>query len=232
MVSLRNHQSEMDLQRRKQIVVRSIVSLGLCGLLLITQPGCLGLFANLVNATGASRIKPVCSELEKSRVVVVALTEESIYRDDVSARILGRNVRQWLGTEVKDIELVREDKIADWRDRNGWDTMDFVAMGRELEADKVLIVQVGDLSLRDGATLYRGNANVVTTVYNTETGNEVFQSEIEEFRYPQNSGVYTNETTETRFRKLYLGILAKRVSRQFYPYDRNDDFALDAITSR
>ncbi|MCS7471115.1 hypothetical protein NZK35_31040 [Stieleria sp. ICT_E10.1] len=214
---------------------RLVASLGLTAvacILVSTQAGCLGLLSNLIHASGADKVPAAYEGLEDSRVAVVTLTENSQYSDDVSARILGRNVMQWLSKEVDDIELIREDKIANWRDTHGWDQVEFAEIGRGVDAEKVLAIEVMNLKLRDGATLYRGHADVRITVIDAKTGEELFTRDIDDFTYPNTAGVYTNETTEARFRKLYLGILGKRVARQFYPYDAHEDFALDSIIAR
>ncbi|KAA5544484.1 hypothetical protein FYK55_09140 [Roseiconus nitratireducens] len=200
--------------------------------LLATQSGCLGLAANLIHAAGGDKAPAAYEGLEESRVAVVTLTENSQFSDDPSARILGRNVTQLLKQQIKDIEIVREDKIANWRDTHGWDQLEFAEIGRGVDADKVLAIEVANLKLRDGATLYRGRADVVITVVDAKTGEQLYRSEMEEFTYPTTAGQYTSETTESRFQKLYLGVLAKRVARQFYPYDPRDDFALDSIVAR
>ncbi|WP_182866306.1 hypothetical protein [Stieleria mannarensis] len=214
---------------------RLVASLGLTAVvcvLLSSQTGCLGLLSNLIHASGADKTPAAYDGLEESRVAVVTLTENSQFSDDISARILGRNVMQWLAKEVDDIELVRDDKIANWRDTHGWDQIEFAEIGRGVDAEKVLAIEVTNLKLRDGATLYRGRADVHISVIDAKTGDELFSRDIDDFTYPNTAGVYTNETTEARFRKLYLGILGKRIARQFYPYDRHEDFALDSIIAR
>jgi hypothetical protein len=60
----------------------------------------------------------------------------------------------------------------------------------------------------------------------------LYTSDLEEFTYPSTGGQYANETTEAKFRRLYLGILGKRVARQFFKYDPREDFALDSIIAR
>jgi len=209
-----------------------LLAAAVTGTLLLTQPGCLGLLSNLMHAAGANKVPAAYEGLEKSRVAVVTITENGQFGDDVAARILGRNVSQWLQQEVHGIDLVREDKIANWRDTHGWDHIEYQEIGRGVDADKVLAIEVTDLKLRDGATLYRGTANVRIAVIDAKSGKELYGADIDEFTYPTTAGVYTNETTETRFRKLYLGILAKRIARRFYPYDPRDDFALDSIIAR
>ncbi len=214
---------------------KSTASLGLMIVLVLlvsTQTGCLGLVSNLMHAAGADKVPAAYEGLEKSRVAIVTVTENGQFTDDISARILTRNVAQWLGTNVNKIELVREDKISNWRDTHGWDQIDFVEIGRGVDAEKVLGIEVSNLKLQDGATLYRGRADVITTVVDVESGEEVYHSELDEFTYPVSAGQYTSETTESRFRKLYLGILAKRIARQFYPFDAHEDFALDSIVAR
>lgn len=202
------------------------------GTLLATQPGCLGLLSNLIHASGADKVPAAYEGLEDSKVAVVTITENGQFGDDITARILGRNVSQWLAQEVDDLNLVREDKIANWRDTHGWDHIEYAEIGRGVGADKVLAIEVTNLKLRDGATLYRGSADVQIRVIDSKTGDQLYGSTIDEFTYPTTAGVPTPETTESRFRKLYLGILAKRVARKFYPYDARDDFALDSIIAR
>lgn len=214
---------------------RLFASLGLTAIaciLISTQAGCLGLLSNLIHASGADKVPAAYKGLEESRVAVVTLTENSQFSDDISARILGRNVMQWLASEVDDIELIREDKIANWRDTHGWDQVEFAEIGRGVDAEKVLAIEVTNLKLRDGATLYRGHADVHISVIDAKTGDELYSRDLEDFTYPTTAGVYTNETTEARFRKLYLGILGKRIARQFYPFDAHEDFALDSIIAR
>jgi hypothetical protein len=226
----------MGLDQPRAWKTRSRISAGVIVVAIIatmlTQPGCLGLLSNLMHAAGANKVPAAFEGLEKSRVAVVTITENGQFGDDVAGRILGRNVSQWLAQEVDDIELVREDQIANWRDTHGWDVIEYAEIGRGVDADKVLAIEVTDLKLRDGATLYRGSANVHVAVIDAKTGQELFHSDIDEFTYPTTAGVYTNETTEVRFRKLYLGILAKRIARKFYAYDARDDFALDSIIAR
>ena len=214
---------------------RSIASLAMTTVacvLLVAQAGCLGLVSNLIHATGADKTPAAYEGLEDSRVAVVTMTENSQFSDDVAARILGRNVTQWLSKEVDDIELIREDKVANWRDTHGWDQVEFAEIGRGVDAQKVLAIEVTNLKLRDGATLYRGHADVHISVIDAKSGDELFTRDIDDFTYPVTAGVYTNETTEAGFRKLYLGILAKRIARQFYPYDAHEDFALDSMIAR
>ena len=197
-------------------------------IVLLSQAGCLGMAANLMNVVKGHTVKAEFEGLESQRVAVVTLTDSSQYSDDASARILSRLVSEILLREVKDIELVREDEVQQWRDRNGWDAIEFIDIGKGVKADKVVAIEMTDLRLRDGATLYRGRAAVTTTVYDVKSGKTEFRKHLDEFTYPETAGQYTSETTEARFRTLYLSVLAARISRWFHSYDYSDTVAMDA----
>lgn len=209
---------------------RRALGLSLVSLLCAANSGCMGLAlaANVINAVKGYTVDAEFKGLREKRVAVVTLTDSSQYSDDASARILSRRIGDILRTEVKDIELVREDEVQQWRDRNGWDAVEFLDIGRGVKADKVLGVELTNLKLRDGATLYRGRATVTVTVYDVESGALEFRKHLDEFTYPESAGQYTSETTESRFRSLYLSVLAARISRFFHPYDFSDTVAMDA----
>lgn len=195
---------------------------------LVMQSGCLGLAANMVNMVRGHSVKAEFPGLEGKRVAVVTITDSSQYSDDAAARILSRRISDILNEQVKDIRLVREDEVQQWRDRNGWDAIEFLDIGRGVKADKVLGIEMTGLRLRDGATLYRGRSSVTATVYDIATDTVEFRRHLDDFTYPTSAGMYTTETTEAKFRTLYLGVLAARIARHFHSYDFSDTVALDA----
>lgn len=197
--------------------------------LLVIPTGCIGLAANLMNAVRGYTVKAQYNGLEGKRVAIVTLTDSSQYSDDVAGRLLSQRVSDRLQMELKkNIKLVREDEVQQWRDRNGWDALEFIDIGRGVKADKVVGIEMLNLRLRDGATLYRGRADVTVTVYDTESGDMEFRRTLTDFTYPTNAGQYTSETTEFKFRNLYLGMLADQIARYFHNYDHTDTVALDA----
>ena len=189
--------------------------------------GCSGL-ATVMHAVGVDQIPADYKGLRDSTVAVITLTDSSQYSNDVASRELSRFVGGILTKEVKGIQLVREDKIEQWRDVNGWDSLDFDTIGQEIGAEKVLGIEVANLRLREGSTLYRGRADVVINVIDAETGNVEYTRTLDEFTYPNVAGQYTSETTESKFRKLYLKMLAEEISRSFHPYDLTDRIAADS----
>ncbi len=197
---------------------------------LAATSGCFApLISNLMHVTGADMIKPEYAGLNEQTVAIVTQTEHTAFGVDPVAALLSRKVGQRLLAGGKEIVLVRDQKIDVWRDANGYDSGDLVAMGKEVEADKVVQIVLDDLRLRDGATLYRGRANATITVYDVATGTEVYRRDVDEFTFPTSAGMYTSETTEARFTKLYLSQLATHIGRLFHPYDFSDTIAADGI---
>lgn len=193
----------------------------------LLQLGCSSL-ATVMHAVGVDMIPAEYDGLKDRSVAVVTISDSSQYANDVTSRELSRFVSEILTKKVKGIQLVREDKIEQWRDVNGWDSLDFDTIGKGVGAQRVLGIELANLRLRDGATLYRGRADIVVNVIDSETGNIEYTRTLEEFTYPNVAGQYTSETTEARFRKLYLRMLAEEICRSFHRYDLTDRFAADS----
>ncbi|MEM6363034.1 MAG: hypothetical protein AAF745_01305 [Planctomycetota bacterium] len=211
---------------------RSLVC-GCLSLLLSLNSGCLGLLSNFMHTIGADRVPAEFDGLNDCKVAIVTRTDSSEFSDDVVARLLTRKVGDRLRTELDDAEFVRDDDVQTHLDRHGYDASDLQSIGIAVGADKVLGIDVTELSLREGATLFRGRANARITIVDVATGSELFGKDIDEYTYPRTAGQYTTETTEPRFRKLYLEMLADQIARTFHPYDFHETVALDgAIASQ
>ncbi|TWU49672.1 hypothetical protein [Rubripirellula reticaptiva] len=213
------------LARRRFFQAAALASVGAVSLV---QTGCLGLASNLMHAVGMDMIPAEYEGFEGSTVAIITLTDSSQYSNDVAARDLSRRVGEVFMKKVKKCQLVREDLVEQWRDEHGMDSVDYQAIGKGVEAEKVLVIDMHDLRLRDGATLYRGRADVSLRVFDVETGNLVYSKSMDEYMYPTSTGQHTSETTETRFRKLYLSMLANEIGRSFHPYDLNERIAIDS----
>ena len=195
---------------------------------LLTQPGCLGLVANLAHAVGADKVPAEYKGLKDQKVAVVTVSDSSPYAEDRSARSLNDLVTEILNREIKDIEVIRSEKIDDWRDRNGWDEADYVAIGKGVGATRVLAIELSGLRLREGPNLYRGHADVSVEVIDVATGDREYRKTIEDFTFPRNAAQDAGNVSESKFRRMYLAMVARQVTRLFHSYDLTDDFALDS----
>jgi hypothetical protein len=198
------------------------------GVLSLSQLGCIQFAANMVNAIRGDAVPAEYEGFEKQRVAVYTISDTGRYTEDVAARLLTRKVSEILLDKVKDIRLVRETEIGQWRDTQGYNEIDAVNLGRGVKADKVLSIELMRLRLLDGQTMYRGHADVNISVYDVESGSLEFRRSLEDYTYPAMAGLPVTESSEERFRRLYLDMLAERVARHFFPYDFRDSVAADA----
>jgi hypothetical protein len=182
-----------------------------------------------MHAAGMNMVPAEYEGLNDSTVAIVTMTDSSQYTNDSAARDLSRRVGAVLTTEGKDVTLVREDLVQQYRDTHGYETDNFAEIGKEVGADKVLVIEMTDLSLRDGATLFQGSADIHLQVVDVETGNAVYQEDIDQYTFPKSTGQHTSETTEKRFRKLYLTMLSAEIGRRFRPFDPTETVAQDVL---
>ena len=163
----------------------------------VLQTGCLGLASNLMHAVGMDMIPPEYEGFEEQTVAVITISDSSSYTRDQKSAELSTFVGRILTQKIKDIKVVRDDKVSHWRDTNGWDSLDFSEIGEGVEADKVLGIELSNFSLRDGPTLYCGTSDVTISVIDVATGDLEFSKSLEEYRYPTMAGQHTSETTES-----------------------------------
>lgn len=230
-MSLKRPASNLDSQHKWAKTSIKVAFLALLICIALLAAGC-GMMSNLIHASGADMEPAKYKGLKDATVAIVTVTDSSQYSDDVVARELSQRIGVILTQKVDDVKLVRADKIRQWRDVNGWDSIDFHSIGKGVKAEKVLGIEVTGMKLREGSTLYRGRADVNVKVIDVETGTVNFEQQLDEFIYPKMAGQSTTETTESRFRKLYLNMLAQEIGRNFHRYDAIDRIALDSFIAR
>jgi hypothetical protein len=215
---------------RRQIL-KGLSAIGLLALLLCGSPGCVRLAANLVNAIQGSDRPAEYNGFEKQRVAIVCGTDKGLSTDATSALLTGY-VHMALNTNVKKIELVRQDEVEQWLDAHGWTESDYVEIGKAVKADKLLAIDVSNMTVKDGATLFRGQCDIAVTVYDiADNGSIVYRKQIPEFTFPKMGGPTIADTTEPKFKNLFVTIIAKKVAGLFYPVDPTSDYAIDATAN-
>src|SRR5687768_164947 len=185
---------------RSNCRIRTFVAAGLLFILVTANTGCVGFLAQLGYWTGGNLVPAEFDGLEGERVAVVCVSSNAAYGVGVEAELLSRGVDSILKENVEKIDIVGQDEIADWVDKNDWDEIDYREVGQGVKADKVVAIGISDFRLYEGQTLYRGRANVKVTVFDMKDGGkEVFRRQLPEVRFP-NAGVYhSSETSETAF---------------------------------
>jgi hypothetical protein len=166
--------------------------------------------------------------LKGKRVAVICRPVTSLhFRDSSVSRDLAKQVGLVLERNVHKIELVDQRDAFEWADENNWD--EYVEIGKALDADMVVGLDLEEFSLYQGQTLYQGKANLKIMVYDVARGKEpVFERNLPQAVYPPNAAIPAGEKPEPQFRRQFVNHLAQLIARHFYDHDASVDFASDS----
>jgi hypothetical protein len=207
---------------------RLLLLLAAAGLFAAT-PGC-GTLATLAYwIKGGDRAPAKFAGLKGKRVAVICLDTHSLGGPGSEADAIAKAVGLTLGTNVTDIEVVRQSEVADWIDNQSGDLTDYRDVGRGVKADMVVGIDLLSFNLHEGQTLLKGRARVGVKVYDMSKGNGelAYESAPKEIAWPQNGARHVTEN-EANFRAIFIHTLAQQVARDFYSYEIIDEFAQDA----
>ena len=196
----------------------------------LAATGCLARIpAHLMWVMKGQTVAAECDQLKGKKVAVVCVSRSSGFGPGTAAQRLAFNVENLLAENVKDIEIISQDDIADWVDHHGPDEADYYRdIGRGVAADMVVGIDLEQFSLHEGQTLYRGRADVTTNVYDmSQNGKVIFRRHLPEFTYPQTGGLSSTSVPSKKFANLFLHMLSKQIAQQFYAYDFMDSFGSD-----
>ncbi len=194
---------------RIEIVARKYVCFALMLALFVPLVGCVGMIANLMHVAGVDMVPAAFPGLAEHRVAVVCVSNSDFFGPTSTASELGRRITRLLGSKVSKIEVIEQQQIEDWIDQNNWDSVDFRAIGKGVDAQMVVAVDVHSFSLHEGKTMYKGRADVEVVVYDmTQGGKAVFSQSPKQVQYPNSGGVYTTEISERQFRQRFLDFVA------------------------
>jgi hypothetical protein len=203
------------------------IALGLaaCGL---SAGGCQSALVTALWLAKGTSLPAEFSGLKGKKVAVVCRPLADLkYRDTSVAKDLARQLGILLGRNVPKIEVIDHRKVEQWTDENTWD--EYTEIGKALEADMVLGVDLQEFSIYQGQTLYQGKAIVSVGVYDCADGSQpVFERELPQTVYPPNAQIPTSDKLEVEFRREFVRVLADQIGRHFYAHDPNDDYAMDA----
>jgi hypothetical protein len=171
-----------------------------------------------------------CKVLDGKRVAVVCRPVTSLqYRNSGVARDLAKNVGQLLTKNCKKVEIVPPREIAQWADENSWE--EYIEIGRAVNADYVVGIDLEEFGLYQGQTLYQGKANCSLVVYDVKKGGEpVYEKSLPQTLFPPTGGIAASEKPEAQFRRQFLFMLSEQLARHFYDHDPTSDFAADSTS--
>ncbi len=199
--------------------------------LIVSQGTGCGLFAQVQYWMYGYKVDPKFNGLEEKKIAIVCVSADSVAPND-EAFTLANTIGTILGANVKGCEVIPQSRIADWMDKNDWDQVDYGDVGRGVEADMVIGIDLESFSIKEGQTLLKGRSDVRVRVLDMAKNGDVVYGPIDKQKtFPENAARHITES-EANFRKLFIYQLAQAISHDFYPYDRIEDFAVDtAINS-
>jgi hypothetical protein len=207
----------------------TFLMLATVALLIVASTGCMGAMSQLMYVIKGHQIDPAYPGLVGKRVAVVCVSDASAYGPDTLTYTVAQAVSIRLSQSVDEIEVVSPGKIENWIDQNGWNESEFVELGKGIDADIVLAIEVASYSIHEGSTMYKGRADITATVYDIEKNGQVpFVYGPKHFAFPEN-GRPAIQTSEREFEALYLAQLTINLTNQFAPHDKLESFANDAI---
>ena len=150
----------------------------------------------------------------------------SQYRNPTVPKDIARGVSRLLRQNVPKIEVIDQRKVEEWMDNNAWD--EYAEVGKALDADLIMGVDLESFSIYEAQTLYKGRANVNVKVVDCHTGETIVEKPLPQSVYPPNAVKTTDEMQEAEFRREFVGVLTDQIARHFYSHDPRAYFAADA----
>lgn len=211
---------------------RTIAAL-LAFLALVPSTGCLHLLlaSGIYLWEGGNMVPAECDALQQKRVVVVCRPPvSSEYRHAGASSSVAKQVGALLAEHVRGIEVVNPSEVDAWIDERDWN--DSKELGRAVDADVVLHIELHHFELFKGQTLFQGNSSVTLSVHDMEDGGKlVWERDLAEVLFPVNSGI-PRDKSEKRFQQEYVAVLSTEIAKHFYRHDPNASFAMDALANR
>jgi hypothetical protein len=130
--------------------------------------------------------------------------------------------------KVRRSRVIGQHEVARWIDENAW--VDYPTLGKSLDADLVVGVDLEQFRLHEGSTLYRGRATARVRVFDVATKEVLFEKRFDDFSFPANSAIPATDRSEPEFRGMFLQMLSQKISRCFHAYESREVFAEDSLT--
>lgn len=212
---------------RTHSIARAVVLMGF-PLFLATSAGCT-LLSQVVMTLQDRRVPAKFEGLEGKKVAVVCLDAHTLRVPGGEAEALARALGRELVANVKDMQLVSESKIADWMDNQNDDVVDFRDVAKGVKADMVVGIDLKSFSIHEpGGTLLKGRTTVEAKVYDMARPHEAaYVIQETQIAFPEHGLRHVTEN-EANFRILFIQQIGHRLAKDFYAYDKMEDFNSDA----
>ena len=170
--------------------------------------------------------------LKGKRVAIICRPVASLqYQSSSVASDLASRVGDLLRQHVSKIQVIDQSEVLKWEDENNWE--EYTEIGKALQAEMVVGIDLDQFSLLQGQTLYQGKASIDLAVYDMSHGKRpVYQKTLPQQLYPPNAPIPASEKSLIDFRSQFLQVLADQIGRHFYEHDSTADFAYDPVAHK
>ena len=194
---------------------------------LVLSGGCRSAIATALYFFKGDDVGPEYAALKGKKVAVVCRAPTDLnYADSSAGRDLVREMSKLLQERVPKIKVVDAQKANKWCEENKWE--EYVEVGKALQADVVVGVELEKFGIYQARTLYQGKANASVHVYDCKDGGKVlFEKILPQTVYPPNAYIQTSDVQESEFRREFIAVLADQIARHFYGHDPYADLGRD-----
>jgi len=198
---------------------------------LLLQFGCAGFLSQMNYMIKGHDVEPAYDGLNGKRVAVVCVSDNSAYGPDTLTYVVAQAVGIRLANGLKNGgQVIAPARIEEWMDSNDWNETEYVELGKGVDADMVVAIEIASYSLTEGSTLFKGKADVTVTVYDIDKDGQVpYSATPQHFVFPKH-GRPAIQTTEREFEAFYLSQLTTMIADHFLVHSRLESVARDAAT--
>ena len=199
--------------------------------------GCVGVTSHLMFWLQGVRVDPEFRGLNDKRVALICMSDAAPYGPDLATQMLTKRISKKLIGEIKRINLISRNEIENWIDNHDWDQIDYLEIGKGVNADIVIAVELENYSLQEGSSLYRGTTNYSVHVYDLSESNNrqtspVYEKGAVEYAFPKDHPISSIGVSQRKFEEMFINELGQQVGNYFTGYEMPDNIAREGSQSR
>jgi len=193
-----------------------------------SSTGCIQEIAQLIYVIKGHKVEPPFKALKEKKVAIVCTSDAAAFGPDSLSVTIAKHLGILLVTSDDKITIAAPAKVEEFIDANGWEDGSPHKLGEAVGADFVIVIDVEDYSIHEGATLYKGRSEWTASAFDVANeGKLAFSVGPRLFTFPE-AGRPSIQTSEREFESFYLARLCDRISKQFVSYDKLETYAEDA----
>jgi hypothetical protein len=196
----------------------------------VVSSGCIQEMAQLLYVIKGHEVAPAFEGLEGKKVAVVCNSDANAFGPDSLSVTIAKHISIAMSASNDKISVVSPKRVEAFIDENGWSDGDSPEkLGKAVAADFVVVIEIENYSIHEGATLFKGRSDWTASVYDMEKdGSVTFAKGPELFVFPE-TGRPSLQTSERQFESFYLTRLCDRISKLFVTHDKMASYADDAM---